>query len=69
MSMGLLLEFWSSGLLSSPQAWVSTGSGHRASTQFHQDPSGSHSHTGRLVPAAGRSASLGWGSASGSQEA
>lgn len=26
MSMGLLPEFWSSGLLSSPQAWVSTGS-------------------------------------------
>ena len=26
-SMGLLPEFWSSGLLSSPQAWVSTGSG------------------------------------------
>lgn len=25
--MGLLPEFWSSGLLSSPQAWGSTGSG------------------------------------------
>lgn len=47
---GLFPAFLSSGLLSSPGAWMNIRSGAQGFTPFHQGASSSYTHTWRLSP-------------------